>query len=260
MTRDYYPEITERFARETADHKMTVLLDQGLYRHLRFRDPKYSAYWFDLVTVPGALIFQGDGDAFVFRRLEDMFAFFRSGIHADGSRHINPGYWDEKLQADAKSVQRYSKAKFDTKVAEVLAEAEADHPGVTKAWQTDVVDGWEYDTEHGGSAREALRDFQFGEGYRAVCSCGARASFDYQAPAFRWTSDHIQDVNPADHRTLVESQEFTFGDDWHEWDLTDFHWWFLWACHAILFGVQQYDTAKAAESALAAQDGGESRG
>lgn len=31
-----YPEIASRFARETSAHRMTVLHDAGLYRHLRF--------------------------------------------------------------------------------------------------------------------------------------------------------------------------------------------------------------------------------
>jgi hypothetical protein len=58
-------DIAERFAKETAEHDMEIVHDDGLYRHLRFRHqgPNYSSwYWFDLITVPGSLIFRGDGD------------------------------------------------------------------------------------------------------------------------------------------------------------------------------------------------------
>ncbi|MCX4543831.1 hypothetical protein [Streptomyces sp. NBC_01565] len=44
-----YPKIAARFARETAGHEMTVLHEDGLYRHLRFATPK-GYYAFDLVA------------------------------------------------------------------------------------------------------------------------------------------------------------------------------------------------------------------
>lgn len=239
-----YPEIAARFARETEHHEMAVLLDQGLYRHLRFMNPKYSFYWFELVTVPGALIFQGDGDAFVFRRVEDMLVFFRHGIHENGSRRINPGYWDEKLQAEPESVKCFSRAKFAAHVAEVLAEAEETHPGVTKAWREEIEEGWDYDLDVEASALQALRDFEFGdEGYRGVCTCGAVFGSYEDRKSYRdvvlWSGNHL-DAGEGKHVTRSESLVFSF-EDWPAWDLTDFHWWYLWACHAILWGIQQYD-------------------
>lgn len=38
---------------------------------------------------------------------------------------------------------------------------------------------------------------------------------------------------------------FAFTDTW-EWDLTSYTWQYLWCCHAILWGIGQYDAAKAA--------------
>src|SRR3954466_1726422 len=93
FVKDIGPHVRGFGRTPTRPHEVTVLHDDGLYRHLRFRSPDHSAYWFDLITVPGCLIFRGDGDSFVFSRTEDMFGFFRSS--REGS--INPTYWSEKL-------------------------------------------------------------------------------------------------------------------------------------------------------------------
>lgn len=51
--KDRETEARERFDVDVAEHKMTVLRDEGLYRHLRFQKPGTSCYYFDLVTWPG---------------------------------------------------------------------------------------------------------------------------------------------------------------------------------------------------------------
>lgn len=71
----------ERFLQDVADHKMTVVMDNGVYRHLRFAnsDSKLAFnQWFDIVTWPGFLAYSGDMGCFVFSRLKDMFEFFRA--------------------------------------------------------------------------------------------------------------------------------------------------------------------------------------
>lgn len=209
-------DIAARFARDTAGHELTVLHDDGLYRHLRFMQPRpgSSCYWFELITVPGALIFRGDGESFVFSRLDDMFQFFRSGIRKDGSIHINPGYWLEKLTSDRNACMQYSEKLFTQRVAEYLAECEEDTPGVTAAWGKHLGEfSGDYDTSSEGSARQALNDFEF---------------------------------LPAGDA----GRPFTFEDTW-EWSFRDYDWWFLWACHAICWGIQRYDAAKAEQAAQA---------
>ena len=91
MTDPHITAAVRRFATEGADHAMEIVLDDDLHRHLRFRHtgPSYSGYyWFDLITVPGTLIFQGDGQSFVFSRLPDMFEFFRGKLD-----RVDPHYW-----------------------------------------------------------------------------------------------------------------------------------------------------------------------
>lgn len=84
----------EVFLEDVANHKMEVLLDQGIYRHIRFRKPGDSNHWFEIITWPNFLTVAGDMGTWTFSRLPDMFDFFRSSKEMS----INPSYWAEKLQ------------------------------------------------------------------------------------------------------------------------------------------------------------------
>jgi hypothetical protein len=83
----------DQFLADVAKHKLTVKLDEGLYRHLVFRQPENSNMWFGIVTWPGYLTVCGDMGTWTFSRLEDMFTFFRND-----KLRINESYWAEKLQ------------------------------------------------------------------------------------------------------------------------------------------------------------------
>jgi len=191
----------ERFTRETEHHKLEVLHDDGLYRHLKFKQPGNSAYWFDLITVPGALIFQGDGDSYVFRRIQDMFEFFRGPVG-----RINPVYWSEKLTDGRARVKVYQQELFEQLVKELFVESvkSGDWPrGLGMAVREEILDNWEIGDENG--AHRALANFEF--------------------------------------------NGFHFADT-YELDFRDFDWWFLWACHAIVFGIAQYDAARVPAEAV----------
>ncbi len=84
----------QSFLRNVADHEMTIIRDDGVNRHLRFKKPGDRDQQFDIITWPWHLCYCGDMGCYVFERLEDMFCFFRGS----GMR-INPHYWAEKLQA-----------------------------------------------------------------------------------------------------------------------------------------------------------------
>ena len=92
------------FLKDVADHQMHVLMDNGIYRHIRFKRPGTGCYHFDLITYPGYLVHSGDMGCYVFSRLDDMFEFFRTDREhrhlKDGQTlAINLGYWSEKLRA-----------------------------------------------------------------------------------------------------------------------------------------------------------------
>jgi hypothetical protein len=106
-----FMDTRRRFENDVRDHEMTVLKDDGLYRHLRFKRPDSAFYWFDIVTWPGTLMVRGDMEAYAFARTSDMFEFFRS------SSDINPGYWAEKLVApQERHVREYSENEFCAQV------------------------------------------------------------------------------------------------------------------------------------------------
>jgi len=200
--------VAEQFASDVADHKMTILLDQGVYRHVRFNKPGTSFYRFDLVTWPGHLAISGDMDGFVFARVEDMFTFFRSESGWNGAR-INPVYWSEKVCSGGRpATMRYSEEKFRQHVADHIADFVEEYPGLAAAVEEEIFDGGASLFED--SARQAL--------------------------------DYFEYVEDGPRHTI-----FRFLDT-QEWELRDFSHQFLWCCHAIQWGIAQYDAAKSAEA------------
>ena len=191
-------DIAVRFARETANHRMTVLHDEGLYRHVRFKQPDTGFYWFDLVTWPGNLSVTGDfGDGHTFARIPDMFEFFRGS-----SRYgINAQYWAEKVITGRGGLRTYEEDRFRETVIENFVEIVryGDAPrGLGKAVREQILD--DPDIYYEAGARSALDAFEFN--------------------GFRFES-------------------------W-EWDFTEYDWSYLWCCHAIVWGIEQYDAARVA--------------
>jgi hypothetical protein len=88
----------ERFEKHTAYHWMDIVRDDGENRHIRFQQRGTGVYHFDIITWPGKLCITGDCGTFVFRRLPDMFEFFRSTQRG----RINAQYWAEKVIAEGR--------------------------------------------------------------------------------------------------------------------------------------------------------------
>lgn len=194
------------FCVDTRDHVMTVLHDDGLYRHLRCAKPGTGIYSFDIVTWPGHLSIGGDLEGYVFARTPDMFEFFADSGH---SRGINPGYWGEKVVTHGGShpEREYSPDLFKAVVVAEFMQQRHWYPGesaeIFRAVRDFVLDE-EY-IHHGESARSTLD------------------RFEYQT---------------------ASGKVFTF-EDWYEWNISDWSWHFLRACHAIVWGIAQYRRVKA---------------
>lgn len=108
----------KRFVQDTAEHKMTVLKDDGLYRHLRFQKPGSWYFGFDLVTWPGFLAMTGDMGEFLFSRVPDMIEFF-SGRTGDPNFY----YWTQKLLAPRpEHVREFRPEKFRQAVLDILGD------------------------------------------------------------------------------------------------------------------------------------------
>lgn len=237
-------DMADQFKGDTAQHEMTVIRDDGLYRHLRFqrvttnektgKRERSPFYWFDLVTWPDNLVITGDCGTFVFARATDMFEFFCG-------QRINPQYWAEKVRGDTR-VKSYSEEKFRHLVIEAFIDAvNGGAPiGLGKAIRTEILDAEDIYYEAG--ARQALADFEYGATSTVDCICGERVE--------GLTEDGVVNLRRrvhvgAGHRvTIYRVDGFSFTDTW-EWDLYDWDWRYLWCCHAIQWGIGQYDATRA---------------
>lgn len=199
--------IAIRFAEETAEHEMTIVHDDCLHRHVAFRNAKRAwNLWFDLITVPGALIFQGDGDSYVFQRDTDMFDFFRTSAYK-GRPELH--YWAEKLTSGRESVKTYRQ--------ELLAE------NVTRA----VTEYYE-DTSVPDGLMDQVREHVLDK------LCGDQSLDLRVVDKFSFYKDE------DDRYDFDVEPDFVFHDPW-EWPIRDYDWWFEWACQAIVWGIAQYD-------------------
>ncbi|MEV4127101.1 hypothetical protein [Nocardia sp. NPDC049707] len=141
------------FLNYVGGHEMTILHEDGLYRHVRFGRPG-SCGWFQLVTWPGYLSITGDFESFTFARIPDMFEFFKE---RDG--YINPGYWAEKLVAQGTKIEAVSAEKFTSAVVHDFWERRDDSIGenaaLFRAIREDLLD----QAGH-GFERHALDEFR----------------------------------------------------------------------------------------------------
>ena len=195
----------ERFLKDVAEHRMQILRDDGLYRHVRFSKPDSYDMGFDLITWPGHLCYTGDMGTYVFTRLPDMFVFFRTKPSAASGLYINTGYWSEKcVAADRRDgIQEYSDDKFRSAVANYVNEWREQY-----GWENlpddlreevDLVLSAADDGEY--AAREAVRSFSYSDD---------------------------------------EHGEFEFSD-FFECSLSEYTFRFVWCCYALAWGVQAYD-------------------
>ena len=194
----------EQFLKDVESHKMIVLKDDGINRHIRFKRPDSGAFWFDLITWPGALCIEGDMGTYVFRRLEDMFQFFRTDAKyaKEDELGINPGYWGEKLQAIA-THGKYKEFSFDL---------------VSKAVKTHF-DSWvesENPTEKTKTKLwEAIEEYIL-------------------------SSENCEPHEIMEEIQNFDWNGFRFTDFW-ETRTEDFTFHYIWCCYAIAWGIKQYD-------------------
>lgn len=189
----------ESFLKDVSRHKLTVLHDDGVYRHLRFKKPESTDMYFDIVTWPWYLAYSGDMGCYVFSRITDMLQFFRD--NGAGPPRINLGYWHEKVEAQARhdGVKEYREEKFREQVNHWLDMSEAT-PEQRQAVELEVMCHAD-----DGEAR------------------AMQAACDFEHDGFRLT-------------------------DFWEADCTDYTYRYIWCCYALVWGIRQYDAAKASRT------------
>jgi hypothetical protein len=201
--------VANRFLKDVANHKLLILLDQGLYRHVLFSNGNSKHMHFTLTTTPGRLVFGGDMGCFVFERSPDMFAFFGS----DPTRfQPNFGYWHEKLVAvdDDDGSRQYSVRRLREALESYL-----EYPAV----------------ELTPAATEQVRE------------CIDEAVSSLSAGDITDALDIINSFALSDGDGWVCGNFFA---DFHEKEITEFTIRYVWACYAIQWGIAEYNKAKAA--------------
>jgi hypothetical protein len=196
---------------------MTVLRDDGLYRHVRFRDPALGfCMQFDIITWPEHLCYTGDMGTYVFSRIDDMFQFFRR--EPDGN--VALGYWAEKcISSDRDGLKEFLKDALEAAV---------------KADYDDFVDRENLSDEDKVGLWEEIK-------YEILKSSSIESAID-AASRFRFLP------HGGTHQLEV------FPDFW-ESNLEGYTPRFVWCCFALPWAIAKYDAAKASvESAKALQD------
>lgn len=221
-----YSQIENTFLKDASEHAMTVIRDDGVHRHLHFRKPRPagSEYWFDIITWPGSLCIDGDMGTYVFRRLDDMFEFFRTDREylerKDCQLAINPPYWSKKLRApDPRHAKEFSSNQFRSRVIEEFDD-----------WvKTSQPDDDEFTTQ-------AERD-----------------EFERKRTVLRHAlADEVLNcLNDGETRAYDAANEFSCDDvpgfnmrDCREWNCQEYTFHFMWNCYAIAWAIQKYDASK----------------
>lgn len=212
--------VLSQFLKDTAEHRLEVLREDGLYRHLRCRKPGTYCYGFDIVTWPGHLAITGDMGASAFCRLDDMLHFFRTTDDRHdqaGGLSINAGYWAEKLVAndgnrlefEASLFRDYVKERFDAYVAE-----HADEDDLLPAWAPEL---W-------AELEESVLFDEEGEG---AVTIAIQKMTDFEPDGEQYKS-------------------FRFHDAWESSSSLQRHTFcFTWRLYAIAWAVRAYDAMRA---------------
>jgi hypothetical protein len=246
---DIERDVAMMFASEVKGHRMSVRHDQGLYRHLVFaaREHPRNGY-FELITAPGSLTIVGDRGNHTFRRLADMFQFFRN--NPDRPHHINAHYWSQKTADGGRSVQVYSEAILRQLLAQYLQEAIASRDAIQREldeenerqreeWREGlrydgVID--ENDPDWAPFQPEQAEDWPELVKARTLVDDAQELISDYDADGALGWEDGAR-------RLLADLEEIGLISDSWEWDLRDWDFHFLWCLNAIAWGIQQYDRA-----------------
>jgi hypothetical protein len=163
---------SERFYLDLNNHKMTIIRDEGFYRHIRFSKPNSNEMYFELTTWPGYLCFSGDMGCYVFQRINDMFNFFHT-------TRVNIPYWSEKLEAYDRmcGFEKFDAEKLVEQILEQFEEWEFEDMSVQTDARLDLNDliADIKDCEYLEEAANLLDDyksiedheFDFSDGYNA---------------------------------------------------------------------------------------------
>lgn len=110
-------DVRTRIVNDLANHTISVLRNDGMYRHWRCQKPGTWCMGFDIVTWPGSLCFTGDMGTYLFQRTNDMVAFMRDSC-------MSYSYAAEKCVAHDGRLEAWSPEVFHEVMDERLRESD----------------------------------------------------------------------------------------------------------------------------------------
>ena len=206
------------FQKDTENFGVEILLDKGVYRHLRISNKDPDALWnqwYTITTWPNELAISGDMGTLVFSRTPDMFTFFRN-------QRVNPNYWAEKIQ----------------------------HPAYTNN-SNEGIEGFCYDSfyeqvkeSYDGHVEYLDEDFL----KKHFCETVE----EYKEELWEVIQDQVLDYAESEGQNLTRAYDclndfnelgFKFTDAW-EFSYTEYTTRYIWLCEAIVRAIELYDEAK----------------
>lgn len=206
-----------RFIRDVSSHQLSVIRDEGLYRHLCFSRPNSRAYSFDIITWPGYLTITGDMGTWTFSRITDMFEFFTDGhFGARSSFQTNPSYWSEKFEAGNR------RSQYDSPCFEF--DDEQFQKGL-RNWLANYIA--ECDDEHDREmAKDAVSDLCSQEFRNEWMATQAIHDAYFPSDVCSWdVAEHLSPLQKYCHS-------------------------YIWICFAIVWGIERYQTKKLVTKAM----------
>ena len=214
----------ERFLEDIKNHEMTILKDDGIYRHLRFSRGGSSVYYFDIVTYPNHLVISGDMGCFASSRLTDMFQFYRTADNDFNKNKnglsINPSYWGEKIISGRDEIEEFSIKKLKRVVIEYIdrgVDGEDWSEDEIQELKDDILSNIEYTDENSVRMYDMMSEYEFYKG----------------------------------NELWKEAPDFEFTDWWdNHSSCGEYTFHYIWKCYAIAYAVQEYDKFKQGEIAV----------
>lgn len=246
----------DMFDETTQEHRVTVLLQQGLHRHVRFARPGTRMYSCEITTWPGHLAVTGDMGTFLFARDEDMFAWFTGGL--------SPDYRGQKCVAHD-GITRYSRdvlafhlrgqlrdwvqdlreeyEEYDAAPAPRRRPVATVHSSLLNGADTPPTDAQtdpespDPDPQSPDPAHDAVLESAIAQ-LRSEVEDLISWHGDSAAEAYR----EMRDFSCTLTLPGGDTRRFTLEDSW-EWDLTEWTVQYLWCLHAVRKVISELPTA-----------------
>ncbi|MEU5596616.1 hypothetical protein [Streptomyces sp. NPDC020298] len=228
------------FANDAKTHTLTVHREDGVFRHIEFTGLSGLSRII-LVTWPYNLIVAGSHGSFHFERFgpdtEDMLNWLRG-------QRVSPSSWASKLVNGRRSVEEYDRKRLEHQINERVAEAVRDGwapAGLEAEVRDEILDSHWMDEEQ--NALRLVSEFQLGMRFRSECSCGEGDEHDSYSSAVCWNALTHHGSGPKHKVKVRQTGGFTF-DDFTEWRIHKLGYHYLYQCHAAVWAIAQYDTAR----------------